>query len=93
MTSKWIQGDRFQNISAMIEGLCKKYNLPIPLIYGSTHGQICDNTSIDIINLFVENDEVSYDEHARHVFCHYLCNLEQSEEYSDRVVEIIMENI
>jgi hypothetical protein len=92
MTSKWIQGDRFQNVEAMIKGLCRKYDLPIPLIYGSTHGEVCDFTSPQVIRLFVENDDVSYDEHARHVFSHYLCNLEQTE-HSDRVVEIIMENI
>ncbi len=92
MNNKWIRGDRFQNVSSMIEGLCKKYDLPIPFIYGSTYGMLCDNTDINIIHLFVENDEVSYEEHARHVFSHYICNLEQTE-YSDRVVEIIMENI
>ena len=92
MTSKWIQGDRFKNVSAMIEGLCRKYDLPIPFIYGSVYGELCDFTDINIIRLFVKNDEVSYEEHARHVFSHYLCNLEQTE-HSDRVVEIIMENI
>ena len=88
--SKWIEGDRFQNVSDMITKLCEKYELPVPKFFGTYHGEPCDFTSPNLIRLFVKgNLDTSYDYHAKHVFAHYLCNLEQTE-ISDKVVDIIM---
>jgi len=90
--SKWIQGDRFQNVSRMIEELCIKYELPVPKFFGTYQGEPCDFTSPNLIRLFVKNDDISYKDHAMHVFGHYLCNLEQTE-LSDKVVDIVTENL
>ena len=91
--SKWIEGDRFQNVSKMIQSLCEKYELPVPLFFGTYHGEPCDFTSPNLIRLFVKGKlDTSYEYHARHVFTHYLCNLEQTE-ISDKVVDIIMEKL
>ena len=71
--SKWLKGDRFQNVSRMIEKLCIKYELPVPLFFGTFHGEKCDYTSPQVIRLFVKGElDYSYEYHAKHVFCHYL---------------------
>ena len=94
--SKWLEDDRFQNVSTMIESLCKKYDLPVPVISHSLPEDPCDYTDseqIKSIRLFVKGQlDSSYEYHARHVFGHYLCGLEQTE-ISDKVVDIIIENL
>jgi hypothetical protein len=91
--SKWLEGDRFQNVSGMIESLCVKYDLPVPIFFGNCDGDLCDYTNYGVIRLFVKGDlDYSYEYHAKHVFTHYLCNLEQTE-ISDKVVDIIINGV
>lgn len=93
--SEWLEDDRFKHVSKMIESLCEKYELPIPVILRTYIGEPCDFTSPQVIRLFVNSDvvrDISYEDHAMHVFGHYLCNLEQTE-LSDRVVDIVTENL
>ncbi len=87
--SKWLEEDRFWHVSDMIQKLCDKYDLPRPMFFGTYVGEPCDFTSPSLIRLFVKGKlDFSYEYHAKHVFCHYLCNLEQTE-VSDKVVDII----
>ena len=92
MTSKWIQEDRFNIVSKMIKSLCEKYDLPVPVISHSLPEDPCDYTDTKEIRLHVLNDDSYYEHHARHVFGHYLCGLEQTE-ISDKVVDLIILNI
>jgi hypothetical protein len=76
-------------IIKIIKSLCNNYNLPVPIIKEAYKGDPCDVTSPNEIRLkLYKNDNIDY--HAKHVFCHWLCNMENTE-YSDIVVDIIVE--
>ena len=76
-------------IVKIIKFLCNNYDLPVPIIKEAYKEDPCDVTSPDEIRIKIyENDNIDY--HAKHVFCHWLYNMEETE-YSDKVVDIIVE--
>ena len=87
----------FLRIKKRVINLCKKYELPEPEIVSSLYETIelkCDYTDSKKIVLNIEKAgdlslEGDQDHYARHVFSHYLCNLEQVPKYSDKVVDLI----
>ena len=82
---------RFRDVREFIEELCIKYEVPIPIIGMAIGTDPCDFTSPEQIrlNLIAAGDQMWYDWYPRHVFGHYLANLEQTHCWSDRVAELI----
>lgn len=93
--SIWIENDRYFHVKAYIKQLCREYELPCPMIQKEDDESNCDFTSISLIRLQCKNgiSLPSYKDHAIHVFGHYLCNLEQDDNFSDRVVGVITNGI
>ena len=80
---------KFQIVSENIIKLCLNNNFPVPNILPSLKTDPCDFTSTTEIRLNIEQaGNIDPDYYAKHVFSHYLCNLEQTE-ISDKVADFI----
>jgi hypothetical protein len=84
---------RFREVRELIENLCIKYEVPIPIIGMARATDECDFTSPEEIrlNVIAAGDQVWDDAYPHHVFGHYLANVEQTYLWSDRVADLIGE--
>lgn len=89
----------FIKVKKLITDLCKKHDMPIPEIENlesapESFDKKSNYTSEKLIyldikgsgDLSLEGDQAYY---ASHIFCHYLCNLEQVPKHSDKAVDLI----
>lgn len=98
--SEWLENDRFIHVRDRVRDLCIEWNLPIPLIQKNDYCERCESgNDYDLIRIHCNQEgwknpflRPSYEDHARHVFLRYVCNLEQTE-VSDRIIETIQERI
>ncbi len=91
----------FYKIKKKISDLCNKYDVPVPEIDRVENALKGIETSCDSIsesNIYLNIEEAGdlsligdQQHYSAHIFCHYLCNLEQVPKHSDKVVELMVE--
>jgi hypothetical protein len=91
--------ERYAKTRDIFAGLCQRTGLPVPTISMSEPGDICDFTSHEAVRLNL-SDAANWEpeEHAAHVFGHYICDLHQwgnetDHPISDEVADVIAKMI
>lgn len=82
--------EKFIRLKELFGRLCNLYCLPTPKINPSLLEDSCDFTSPEEVR-FKVIDNINLIYHAKHVFGHYVTNLEQIDKWSDKVVDLVVE--
>jgi len=80
----------FDEVVDTFRNLCKRYDMPVPNIKPHLPTDPCDYTAPEEVRFNIPAaGDIESDYHARHVFGHFLANLEQTDENSDKVADLI----
>ena len=82
----------FNEVKSIFIELCKKHGFPVPTIKEAYESDPCDFTSPEEVRInIIAAKGIDAEFHAKHVFGHYVANLEQVDKWSDRVANFIAE--
>jgi hypothetical protein len=84
----------FLKVKGLIEGNCKLFHIPVPVIIHSYPDDPCDVTDVDHIRLNIDAfDGDDYEYYAAHVLGHYICDLHAygGNDMADRMADAIAE--